>query len=165
MTLFIFIFFSIFSTISTSAQTVYEISIEDVSYEVYKIEQITSTKIMVYYNISILLRNSGLRNSDEITVEIIDNEGFSLKKNATIPAEGQKEVTWEGGDFFLEQNGDHYITINYYPTDETKKNSLNSGTDLVYLSKSEDQNTTPGFEVITVIGILLVLIGYKKYKI
>lgn len=163
--LFCFGFLNTIYTPITSAQQGYTLSIEETSFEIYRIQQLTRTQTSVYYNISIVLRNSGLEDSVDITLEIIDNEEFSLKKNATIPAESQHEFSWRGEDFFLIQNGDHYINIEYYPTNtQISKNTQNSGSELLYLYKRSDDTSTPGFQAVLVVGVLVLFFLTKRLK-
>jgi len=160
------LFFGIFIDTISAQEDYYEISIVEKSYEIYEISEINAQTI-IYYNISITLKNSGNLNSDDVTLEIIGDDELPLYANDTIPHGGVREFKWENEDFFLVGSWDHYINISYYPTDPTiGRNENNSGEDSLILKYNEasGDGDTPGFEAAFLLVIIALYVAVKKYK-
>jgi len=157
------LFFGIFIDTIPSQEDYYKISIEDKIYEIHKITEVNAQTI-IYYNISIILKNSGNLKSDDITLEIIGDDELPLYVNDTILPNGVREFKWENEEFFLVGPWDHYINISYYPTDPTiGRNAENSGIDTMILTYAESTDNTPGFESIFAITIIVLFVIIKKY--
>ena len=160
------LFFGIFVGTVASQGDYYNISIADKNYEIYKISEI-NTQTIVYYNISITLKNSGNLNSDDVTLEIVGDDDIPLYVNDTISPGSVREFKWENKEFFLVGPWDHYINISYYPTDPTiERNGNNSGEDSLILKYNEasGDGDTPGFEAIFLFVIIALYVAVKKYK-
>jgi hypothetical protein len=121
-------------------------------------------QIIMYYDIFITLKNSGNSISDDITLDVIDDGGFHFnKQNHTFKPGENKTFIME--DWIFVGEGAHNITINYYPTNESRKNSLNSGKMVLYINENnKNQNdSTPGFEVFLIFMIIIFCSMIIKY--
>jgi len=164
--LYVGLFFGIFVGTIASQENYYKISIADKSYEIYEISE-RNAQTIIYYDLSIILKNSGNLNSDDVTLEIIGDDELPLYVNDTIPPGGVREFKWENKDFFLVGPWDHYINISYYPTDPTiGRNENNSGEDSLILKYNEASGNgdTPGFEAVFLLVIIALYVAVKKYK-
>jgi len=128
----------------------------------------TGVQTATYYKINITLYNAGDVTSEEITLGIQDEADKIYKiwtnKTKTIPA--GKSVNFSFNDWPILGPGTHTVFISYRPTnDSITKTSSNSGTDSLVLTitlQGEDENATPGFELIMVLGALIALVLLKK---
>jgi hypothetical protein len=125
----------------------------------------TGTQTAVYYKITIVLHNAGNVTSEEITLGIQDEaDGLWTNKTATIPA--GESATFIFDNWPVLGIGEHNVSIGYRPTnDSITKTSSNSGTDSLVLAvtlQGEDQNATPGFELIAVLGVLIAFALFRK---
>lgn len=165
-TLIITIIFSmIFADMSLAEGEEAIISIDDArtNYQFLRKETL-GENIFLYYNISITLENSGNLTSDDITLEVIDDGGYSFTGNYTFkPGENNtfKMENW----LFLGQ-GTHNITISYYPTNISKATTSNKGEKILYLyeNNQKSNNSTPGFEVFLLFFVALYFVFAKRKK-
>lgn len=161
------LFFGVFSGVLTEICNAegrdYNISIEDTTYEVIKIDDSKAT-VVVYYKISIVLHNSGNKISDDITLEMNDAFGVYLRNGTILPG-GSREFVFD--DWPLMGLGEHLIDISFYPTDlNIPREEYNSGSTSLVLSADSkgDDKSTPGFEIILVITAIIVItfLGRKR---
>ncbi|MEM4257931.1 MAG: hypothetical protein QXL17_02115 [Candidatus Thermoplasmatota archaeon] len=140
----------------------YSLSIVDKKYTIMKVTEHPKGDV-VYFNISITLKNSGSRVSDNITVQIEDETGIIIKRNGTI-SPGEIKIYYFN-EYPLIGMQQHILKISYYPTiDRIKRTSYNSGQDEFILLPAKDQSSTPGFEGIFFISSLLTIFLYYLYK-
>jgi len=122
------------------------------------------TQIFEFFNINITLRNLGVNESDEITLELIDQDNMSVYKKYTFDPLEKKSFLFSNHP--ISGTGDHEITIKFYPTDETKKNSYNSGSETFVINKDNSQGgSTPGFEITLILITLAIFVFLRKKTI
>jgi len=146
----------------------YGIYIENKSYEVVKIENAGTQKI-VYFKITIILHNSGDSNSEDITVSIWDEEDeLNTIRNGIITAgESRPFIFGDNDDWMVAGLGEHNLNIAFYPTNESQKTQYNSGFDTFVIGTNNENNkdSLPGFEITLAFVAITVFIFYKrKYK-
>lgn len=114
--------------------------------------------------VDVTIHNAGNLRSEELVVNLSDEEGFSLA-NYTYLDPGETKIisfTWS-----TMINRDQKITINYFPLDlDADWNQYNSGSKTVMI-KIEDglpATSTPGFEIISVIMAIIILAFLWKKK-
>lgn len=160
---FLCIFSGMFINISSSEDDRYILTITDKNYIFIKNEEVKG-HVFQYYDITIVVKNSGNIISDDITVKIEGGDGLSEKLNYTIAANDSKGFVFS--NFFIEKADQHRINISYFPTDLSvhERNEDNSGfTTLVFSTKTESEDSTPGFEfVLLVVAFIFYLIQRKK---
>ncbi len=140
----------------------YSVSIFDKKYSISKIIEHPGGDI-IYLNISIMLKNSGNIRSDNITVQLTDEDNVVVRRNGTIDP-GQTK-TFLFTDYPVIGRKEHAINISYYPTfDRVKRTSDNQGTDVVLLFQNKDASSTPGFEVHVLILSLLIFMYRARKK-
>ncbi len=119
------------------------------------------------YKIHIPLYNSGPDNTEEITVNISDEEGFDLFQNVIIGPDETVVVTFNWSTILIRNQ---LIKVNYYPADIFKDRfDYNSGKTSFTIKVVEDEITgtsTPGFESVLVISAIIVfMLLWKKRNI
>jgi len=151
--------------IGTSQDDFYNISLSDMRYEITRTEILQNQEV-VYYNIYITLSNLGTIDSDDITLEIVGDDGLPLYDHDVIPAGGSRVFSWEDPHFVFIGAIDHYINISYYPTDlSISRTEQNLGEDYLILEYNDNRDgNTPGFEFILLIMTLIMYIGINNYK-
>jgi len=138
----------------------YNIIISNTTYDYIKTEG-SGTQIFEFFNINITLRNLGVNGSDEITVELIDQDNMSVRRKYTFDPLEKKSFLFSNHP--ISGTGDHEITINFYPTDETKKNNYNSGSEIFVINKGNlTGGSTPGFEITLILLVLTLFIFLKE---
>jgi len=141
---------------------------EEPTYELVNVLTKNNKEIGWTYQINVTLKNIGDKKSDELVVNLSDDEGFSLL-NYTIIKPGEiKNISFRWSTI---QKRDHVLTIRYFPADLDKSwNKYNSGLKkltIPYKPSNEIQGTsTPGFEAIaTFISITIaILLMYSTRK-
>jgi hypothetical protein len=119
------------------------------------------------YEINIVLQNTGSKKLDELTVNITDEEGFSLKKLVDINPSETETITFTWSTLLLRTQK---ITVNYFPSSSTPpSNSYNTGKTAFSIIMEEDEGvtatSTPGFEfLITILSLLSLIITIRKPK-
>jgi len=157
-------FFSTAIVVSCDAEEVAQLSIVQKNAE--KIKTIgNGMQTAVYYKITIVLHNAGNVTSEEITLGIQDEaDKLWTNKTGTVPADESTEFVFD--DWPVVGPGEHNVRISYRPTnDSVTKTSFNSGVDalsLTTIGEEGNENTTPGFELIMVLGALAALVLPKK---
>jgi hypothetical protein len=142
----------------------YNISIVGKNYTIARIHELPGDDL-VFFNISITLRNSGSQESDNMTVEIQDEEMGTnfIHTNGTI-SPGQIK-TFYFLDYPINGMIEHRINISYHPTFESIEwTEFNHGTDVLVLLPEKKNETTPGFEIVFIFLALILYISYKKFK-
>jgi hypothetical protein len=150
--------------LSSAEDENYNISIADMTYTFVKTEGIRGREFD-YYNVVITLTNSGNVVSDDITVEIIGEDGLPEKRNQIIPANGENNYIFS--NFYLEKSPEHKINVSYYPSGLTvhERNEYNSGIDSFIISTaSNNSESTPGFELLLFLIAFLVYLVIRKRR-
>ncbi len=153
------------NNLSSAEDENYIISIVNMNYNFVKTEEIRGREFD-YYNVVITLKNSGTVDAEDITVEIVGEDGLPEKRNQTIPAKGENNYIFS--DFYLEKSPDHQINVSYYPSGLTvhERNEYNSGIDSFIISTSNNNSeSTPGFEFISFFIAFLLYYVIRKNKI
>mgnify|MGYP006284578287 CR=1 FL=1 len=148
----------------------YNIEFVGKDFEFLETKTIGNSKIN-YYEITVRLTNIGSQVSDDITLAIWEeNEGktMQVKRNSTIqPSEIKKFVF---SDWLVEGTGEHTVIYQYSPTNlnSSEQNSYNSGDGSFKINDGTvaENTDTPGFEFISIIIVLylIVIFKYNKYK-
>ena len=143
-----------------NAEDQYSISIIDKSYEFVRTVEV-GDQTYVYYNITIIMNNSGNDISDNITLHIEDDQGYSGYYYYTFSPKELKEFIFD--DWPLLGLGEHQININFYPTDlDVTISEDNSGSTSLVLSTDgeSDDKSTPGFELVSLISAMSAIVLY-----
>jgi len=120
------------------------------------------------YEISVTLVNTGIDITDELTVNLTDEEHFSLSKKIMLNYSETKTVSFNWSTLLIK---DQQIIISFYPTDQdTDLNQYNSGSKTFTIHMTDVQGirstSTPGFEAVLIItAILIVVFLMKKQNI
>ncbi len=119
--------------------------------------------IGIIYEINVTLVNSGLIKSDEITVNLTDEEHFFLSKEIVLNPGQNKTISFNWSTLLIKNQ---QIIIGYYPSNpDTGWNKCNSGSKVftIYI-KDEEKNkaTAPGFEIILLLISILIFIFLKE---
>ena len=142
-----------------------KLSIYTKTFEVSK-TVVLAGRTIVYYNISIIMYNSGDEISQNTTVRIIDEDGSIGNRYNTIAPDEYKEFIID--NWGLLGTGTHQINISYFPTDEkVPVSGDNSGNDAILVSSSggtPDQKPTPGFEIVILLGAILFISLIKRKR-
>jgi hypothetical protein len=160
----VFLCFQMIAGLCEGQDGIAEISIDTdhTSYELVSTEKIGQQTI-AYYKISITLQNTGDVRSNDITLNVVDDGGFPFLENYTFnPGESK---TFIMNNWPLEGLGAHNLTINFFPTNESRMNPHNHGTMTYVVSGNSpsDGSSTPGFELIVVlVAVLLAIFLYRK---
>ena len=114
------------------------------------------------YEINVTLVNSGLETTDEITVNLTDEEHFSLSRKIFLNPNETEIVSFNWSTLLIK---DQQIKISYYPTNpDTNWNQYNSGSKIFTVLITDEKDTkatsTPGFEMVLVITSMLIIIFF-----
>ena len=156
------VFSGMLTDICNAEDEIYRISLVEKKYECVKTVG-SGKQTWVYFDISITLSNTGDVESDDITVEIEDEDGKYYRNYTFQPRESK---TFIFDDHPLLEKTEHRINISFYPTNKyIVLNDYNHGEDiLIILPKENANNSTPGFESIFPIIAIAVLVFLKRYK-
>ena len=119
------------------------------------------------YSIDVTLYNTGNKRSEELTVNITDEEGFSLRKNHIYLNPDESKIISFNWTTMI--NRDQKIIVNYFPTDlDAIWNQYNSGSKTLTI-KIEDKDglpatNTPGFELLLIITTVMMYAFLRKKK-
>ena len=120
----------------------------------------------VFYNISIVMHNTGAETSQNTTLRIVDDEGIPADRKNTFAPGDYKEFTFT--DWPLTGTGEHQINISYYPTDQNVPvTGDNSGNTTFFVSSSDgstSQKSTPGFEIVIFLGAIVLISSIKRKR-
>ena len=153
--------FASIGEIGASQDDSYEISITDTTYEKTDVNDVHN---IVYYNISVTLENSGTIESEDITLQITDEDGNYTRNGTILPGSSK---TFIFTDHPLIGLNDHTISLSFFPTDQfAPKNEYNSGEDSLTLIYNQGSgfDTTPGFEAFFTLIILSLFVLIKKVR-
>ena len=120
---FICLFIILYNTVDATQA---EISIEnEISYKLIKDIIKNNVSIGKIYEINVTLVNTGLEISNELTVNLTDEENFSLTKKIILNPGESKVVSFTWSTLLIKNQ---QITINYYPSNpDIDWNQFNSG--------------------------------------
>lgn len=131
-------------------------------------ERTKNNKIIGWsYQIFVKIQNIGNKISDLTTVNITDDEGFTLSQKLIIEPNETKTAVFNWSTITKK---DHNLFISYYPADlDTEWNKYNRAkTQMIIKMLDEDDirgTSTPGFELLS---LLLSLVSFvfilKKYR-
>jgi len=119
------------------------------------------------YSIDVTLYNTGNKRSEELAVNITDEEGFSLRKNYIYLNPDESKIISFNWTTMI--NRDQKIIVNYFPMDlDTIWNQYNSGSKTLTI-KIEDKDglpatNTPGFELLLIITTVMMYAFFRKKK-
>ena len=148
--------------ICTAEDELYKISMNASSEFVKTME--TGGNTWIFYNISITLYNSGNVESDNITVKLQDEDSNYTREDSVMPGETKTFIFVEHPLLGL---GEHKLDVNYYPTDSSipKKDDNSGYTTLdVEYRDSDGDGSTPGFDIISIICIMALIVLLRKIK-
>jgi len=154
-----------FVEIINAEENPFEISIVDEpTYKLTKIIERNGRIIGKSYQISIILTNTGYQKTDQIEINMSDQEGFVLTQRTFINAGETKTITFNWSTIKIINQE---LKINYYPSDlDTPLNKYNSGQKIFKIKIAENGmpgTSTPGFEIILlIISILVVTFKFKR---
>ena len=118
------------------------------------------------YEINITLVNSGFISSDELTVNLTDEEHFSLSRKIILNAGETKVVSFNWSTLLIKNQK---IIISFYPSNpDIDWNKYNSGSKsfTIYITEEKDikATSTPGFEIISLITAILIFTFLLKIR-
>ena len=153
----------LFAPIAIYAQeNPYRIVLSDPTYNYIKTVG-GGTQIFEYFNINVTLRNLGANESDQITIELIDQDNIQSGVKRYYTFSPLEKKTFLFADHPISGTGDHNITIKFYPTNETKNASYNSGSGTFVIYKNDSEGgSTPGFEITLIIITFALFVFLKK---
>ena len=119
------------------------------------------------FEINVTIVNSGLGVSDELIVNLTDEEHFSLSREIILNPGETKVVSFTWSTLLIKNQ---QILVSFYPSNpDIDWNQYNSGSKsfILYISNEKDINTTntPGFEIVFVIIAMLIFILLLKKNI
>jgi len=142
--------------------------------EFYKISMYESSEFVktteiggdtwVFFNISITLYNSGNIKSDNITLKLQDEDSNYTREGSVMSGETK---TFTFVEHPLMGLGEHKLDVSYFPTDlSIPMNDDNSGYKMLVVSyeDSDGDGSTSGFEIISLICILALVVLMRKRK-
>jgi hypothetical protein len=143
----------------------YILSIEgDPTYQLTKTFEKNGKILGKSFKIDIILCNAGNSKSDEIEINLTDQEGILLSQRTFLEAGETKTITFNWSTInIINQN----LRVSYYPSDlDTIWNKFNSGHKTFKIKVVDDSMTgtsTPGFEIILML-IAICCISYLFRK-
>jgi hypothetical protein len=127
-----------------------------------------------YYNITVILHNSGSTKSDELSVKFYDPQfnattaPLILKSlnssNYSIPP-GENKIFYS--DWPTPLSGDVILNITFSPKSPgVQTNKYNSGYYLytLHIGSPQTKKSTPGFELAVLLVAIIILFGWRKSK-
>ena len=116
------------------------------------------------YEINVTIINNGLDVSDDLIVNLTDEEHFSLSRNIILNSSETKIVSFTWSTLLIKNQ---QILVSFYPSNpDIIWNQYNSGSKAftIYISNDKDLKATdtPGFEIIYVITAMLIFIFLLK---
>jgi len=118
------------------------------------------------YKITVSIKNTGTVASQAMSVNLSDEEGYSLIYPSSITLEpGETEtVTFNWSTSLVR---DQNVQINFFPSDlNADRDQYNTGSTIlnIVIPDSGTTQKTPGFELCIIIIALLALVTLSKYK-
>lgn len=116
------------------------------------------------YLINVTLHNAGTIRSDELKVNLTDEEGFSLKIYTYLDPGETKVISFSWSTV---RSTDQQLVTNFYPSNlNTEWNQYNSGSKSFTIEIDRKNGSAgkgiPGFEVTLLLIIIIFLIIYKR---
>ena len=120
------------------------------------------------FQINVTLHNSGNLMSDELTVNLSDEEGFTLTRDKIYLDQGDTKIisfTWSTTTL----NRNQQIKVLFFPSDlNVSWNEFNSGSTTFTIKVTDSGGlpaaSTPGFEIIVFLSAVTILIFLLKKK-
>jgi hypothetical protein len=117
------------------------------------------------YQIDVVFTNYGELISDEIEVNLTDQEGYTLTQRTYFNSGETKTITFNWSTINIKNQE---LKINFYPSNQdTPRNDYNSGRKSLTI-KVDDGSvpgvSTPGFEIILLIATILFVTLFVKRK-
>jgi len=158
--IFICLFLTIFFNNCKAENENYNIFIKDTSTDFVKSIDIGGTTYE-YYDIRITLHNSGDVISDNITVKLQDELDNYTQNKKVNPGEDE---TFTFTNHPLPGEDQHTLYVSYYATDLDKRGGHNTGSTTITTDYSDNENndSIPGFGIITLLWVILLLFITKK---
>lgn len=117
------------------------------------------------YQIYVVITNSGAFKSDEIEVNLTDQEGYTLSQRTFFNPGETKTITFNWSTINIKNQE---LQINFYPSDlDIARNNLNSGKKSLTIKIEEGSvpgASTPGFEIGLLIAAILGVVFFIKRK-
>ena len=117
------------------------------------------------YKIDVVFTNSGAFKSDEIEVNLTDQEGFTLSQRTFFNPGETKTITFNWSTINIKNQE---LQINFYPSNQDIiRNNLNSGRKSLTIKvdvSSVPGASTPGFEIVLLIAAILCVTTFLKRK-
>lgn len=116
------------------------------------------------YNIFITLENNGDKESEEIQINMTDQEGFTLSNITTFEPGETKTIVFS---WTTTKSINQKINVNFFPTDlDADWNKYNSGS-TSFVLKIDNENgvpaaSTPGFEILLFFLSIMTLYIFRK---
>jgi len=119
------------------------------------------------FQINVTLHNSGKLRSDELTVNLSDQEGFTLNRESIYLDPGETKTISFAWSTTVNKN--QQIVVNFYPTNlDTIWDGYNSGSTSFTVSAvgggGIPATSTPGFEFVALLSAVAILIFLLKKK-
>lgn len=119
------------------------------------------------FQINVTLHNSGKLMSDELTVNLSDEEGFTLTRDKIYLDQGETKTisfTWS-----TTVNKNQQIKVQFFPSNlDTVWNEYNSGSKTFTIKFTDNgglpATSTPGFEIVAFLSAVAFLILLLKKK-
>jgi len=159
------LFFSL--TINCIAEdSTYEISIKgEPSYKLTNTIVKNGRVLGKSYKINVVFTNSGEYKSEEIEVNLTDQEGYTLTQRTYFNSGETKIITFNWSTVNIKNQE---LQINFYPSNlDTPRNNYNSGREsltIKIVDSSVPGASTPGFKIILLIAALLFVVLIMKRK-
>lgn len=117
------------------------------------------------YQIDVVISNSGTFKSDEIEVNLTDQEGYTLSQRTFFNPGETKTITFNWSTINIKNQE---LQINFYPSNlDIARNNLNSGKRSLTIKVDEGSvpgTSTPGFEIGLLIAAILGVVFFIKRK-
>ena len=148
----------------SAKNTTYALELTEKTYEISKITE-KGEYTIVYFNISLTIRNNGDNQSDLIQIIIEDEDGMTLNQTAIIPP--HTNITFHFPPHPLIGTQQHQINITYEPKDPyILRTPYNHGQETLILLETKNTTTnTPALEIsIILLTILTIFIIKKRFQ-
>ena len=118
------------------------------------------------YIIDVTFYNSGDARSEELVVNLTDEEGFSLENIIFLNPGETKIISFTWSTII---NRDQRVTVNFFPLNlDVDRTQYNSGSKVFTIKIGDGSNlpatSTPGFELIVMIIAIIVFMFFQKKK-
>lgn len=164
MLIYTFIFFNLSAQECKAEEDYFNISfIDEPTYNLKNTLEKNGRILGKTYQIDIILGNSGNIDSEEIEVNLSDQEGFILSQRTFIKAGETKTITFNWSTMNIRNQE---LEINFYPSDTgTLHNKFNSGHKIITIKvtdKGMSGTSTPGFEIFMLLSAIIITYLWRK---